>query len=357
MCFKLKKINLCNNLIEDDDNIYFLSGLDNLKYLNLNQNPIQNSKNYKKLIEENLNFVERIDCDENVKLNLGNRKINFDMEEIFDLTKKDNLKEKNINIDNKYKNLISPSEVCFGNNNIVEEQSKQNIFSLTKSKLSKFKVLNKFCEEKNICNNFKSESSSLNDPFNHNPIINNNPSFDKMNDNKLNNDKVNNDKFNKIAIGPSSNSSEYNYSKNSLNLPELKNRNGEYMSNSKSNFFKSEDLKKVNLFEKHKIPSKEELLQKMEKINKELSQKSQNVTKRLYQSKNIEDFEKTAQKTLGKLRNSINKNNNLSNVNSLIPVLLKKNKDSNNLMLPKIVDSKQTSNPTDNKNEKNKISI
>lgn len=64
MCATLTKLNLRDNLIKEDDNIFFVASLNELKYINLNGNPIQKNENYKKLIQENLIFIEKIDIDE-----------------------------------------------------------------------------------------------------------------------------------------------------------------------------------------------------------------------------------------------------------------------------------------------------
>jgi len=76
MCSSLKILNLKNNFIKEEDNIFFLSSLTNLKYLNLNGNPIQNNENYKKLVSENLDFVENVDIDEIESPKLNSKKIN-----------------------------------------------------------------------------------------------------------------------------------------------------------------------------------------------------------------------------------------------------------------------------------------
>ena len=57
MCTTLKKLNLRDNLIKEDDNIFFVTNLNELKYINFNGNPIQKNENYKKLIQENLIFI------------------------------------------------------------------------------------------------------------------------------------------------------------------------------------------------------------------------------------------------------------------------------------------------------------
>ena len=66
MSSSIKKLNLENNLIKDEQNIYFLSSLDDLEYINLLGNPI---KNYEKKLKELLPNLKEIDiqrdiCDE-----------------------------------------------------------------------------------------------------------------------------------------------------------------------------------------------------------------------------------------------------------------------------------------------------
>lgn len=65
MCSTLKKLNLKNNLIKEEDNIFFLSSLTELEYLNLNGNPIQENEKYKCLINDNLIFIAKIDVEDN----------------------------------------------------------------------------------------------------------------------------------------------------------------------------------------------------------------------------------------------------------------------------------------------------
>ena len=63
MSTSLVKINLENNLIEDEQNIYFLSSLDNLEYINLMGNPI---KNYEKKLKELLPNLKEIDVQKEI---------------------------------------------------------------------------------------------------------------------------------------------------------------------------------------------------------------------------------------------------------------------------------------------------
>jgi Leucine-rich repeat (LRR) protein len=46
MCHKLKKINLSNNQVEDEDNLTFISNLQNLEEINLENNPIVLTNSY-----------------------------------------------------------------------------------------------------------------------------------------------------------------------------------------------------------------------------------------------------------------------------------------------------------------------
>ena len=63
MCNSIKKLNLSNNLIEKEENIFFLSSLDNLVYVNLKGNPI---KNYEKKLKELLPNLKEIDIETDI---------------------------------------------------------------------------------------------------------------------------------------------------------------------------------------------------------------------------------------------------------------------------------------------------
>jgi len=54
MCSSVKKLNLSNNLIADEENISFLSGMTSLKWLNLNENPINKLIKYDDIIKDKL---------------------------------------------------------------------------------------------------------------------------------------------------------------------------------------------------------------------------------------------------------------------------------------------------------------
>ena len=63
MCHTIEKINLRNNEIEEEDNLIFVANLSNLKYINLNNNPIQLKAAYLRLVQQYLSHVEVIDKD------------------------------------------------------------------------------------------------------------------------------------------------------------------------------------------------------------------------------------------------------------------------------------------------------
>ena len=143
MSTSLIKINLENNLIEDEQNIYFLSSLDNLEYINLLGNPI---KNYEKKLKELLPNLKEIDvqkdiCDDidiyntdynnynntnNIILSASNSKIKSNKED-----KKDNIITNNITESTKLSTSTDLKksesgendnvEIVDDNNNIIQE--------------------------------------------------------------------------------------------------------------------------------------------------------------------------------------------------------------------------------------------
>ena len=143
MSTSLIKINLENNLIEDEQNIYFLSSLDNLEYINLLGNPI---KNYEKKLKELLPNLKEIDvqkdiCDDidiyntdynnynntnNIILSASNNKIKSSKED-----KKDNIITNNITESTKLSTSTDLKksengendnvEIVDDNNNIIQE--------------------------------------------------------------------------------------------------------------------------------------------------------------------------------------------------------------------------------------------
>lgn len=331
MCSKLKKLNLRNNLIEDEDNIYFLSNLTELKYLNLNQNPIQKSSNYKKLIQECLNFIDKIDINETVALNLPKTNANFDIEDVFDLNKKElPVDKKKLEI-NKKNSMIKTSSNSL-EKNLTSKDTKESFFSISKSKLARFNEFNKISPDKIADRDINNTKKEL-DPLK--------KTHSKFTLKPLNNQEKNTKIVIDASVQQSSTNIHNNHISKSSNIHENKENTGTNRRNSKIFLAKLEESTK-NLLEKHKAPSKDELLQKLDKMNKEMSQKSQDVTKRLYPVRNMDDFEKTAQKTLGKFKIVNSVNQATLQQNSQVPGLLKKTRESKNILLPKINDQKQT---------------
>ena len=133
MSTSLVKINLENNLIEDEQNIYFLSSLDNLEYINLRGNPI---KNYEKKLKELLPNLKEIDvqkeiCDDE---DIYNNDYNYNND--FNNNNKINIKKDNNIINNMTESTkLSTStdlkknesgendnvEIVDDNNNIIQE--------------------------------------------------------------------------------------------------------------------------------------------------------------------------------------------------------------------------------------------
>ena len=134
MSSSIKKLNLENNLIENEQNIYFLSSLDDLEYINLLGNPI---KNYEKKLKDLLPNLKEIDiqrdiCDE---IDIYNNNIITNENEINSINNKNNLKNSIEFNDNTESTKVSTSidlkksesldidsvEVVDNNNNIIQE--------------------------------------------------------------------------------------------------------------------------------------------------------------------------------------------------------------------------------------------
>ena len=134
MSSSIKKLNLENNLIENEQNIYFLSSLDDLEYINLLGNPI---KNYEKKLKDFLPNLKEIDiqrdiCDE---IDIYNNSIIPNENEINNINNKNNLKNSIEFNDNTESTKVSTSidlkksesldidsvEVVDNNNNIIQE--------------------------------------------------------------------------------------------------------------------------------------------------------------------------------------------------------------------------------------------
>ena len=134
MSSSIKKLNLENNLIENEQNIYFLSSLDDLEYINLLGNPI---KNYEKKLKDLLPNLKEIDiqrdiCDE---IDIYNNNIITNENEINSINNKNNLKNSIEFNDNTESTKVSTSidlkksesldidsvEIVDNNNNIIQE--------------------------------------------------------------------------------------------------------------------------------------------------------------------------------------------------------------------------------------------
>jgi hypothetical protein len=139
MSSSIKKLNLENNLVQNEENIYFLSSLEDLEYINLLGNPI---KNYEKKLKELLPNLKEINiqkdiCDEidiynnilttSIESENNNNAININ-------NKKDESKDNNNTI-NTESTKVSTSldlkksesgetesvEIVDNNNNIIQE--------------------------------------------------------------------------------------------------------------------------------------------------------------------------------------------------------------------------------------------
>ena len=134
MSTSLVKINLENNLIEDEQNIYFLSSLDNLEYINLRGNPI---KNYEKKLKELLPNLKEIDVQKEIceDEDIYNNDYNYN-NDFNNNTNKINIKKDNNIINNMTESTkLSTStdlkknesgendnvEIVDDNNNIIQE--------------------------------------------------------------------------------------------------------------------------------------------------------------------------------------------------------------------------------------------
>ena len=133
MSTSLVKINLENNLIEDEQNIYFLSSLDNLEYINLRGNPI---KNYEKKLKELLPNLKEIDVQKEICDDEDIYNNDYNNNNDFNNNNKINLKKDNNIINNMTESTkLSTStdlkknesgendnvEIVDDNNNIIQE--------------------------------------------------------------------------------------------------------------------------------------------------------------------------------------------------------------------------------------------
>jgi len=75
MCNTIQFLNLEQNQIEDKDNIIYLSGLNELKSLNLNKNRIQSNDMYKSLVK---NYIPNLQILDGEKIQSKNKNLNKD---------------------------------------------------------------------------------------------------------------------------------------------------------------------------------------------------------------------------------------------------------------------------------------
>ena len=134
MSSSIKKLNLENNLIENEQNIYFLSSLEDLEYINLLGNPIKNYEQKLKELLPNLkeiniqkNICDEIDIYNNIILNDNNNELEHqktDLKESISSISNNNESTKiSISIDLKKSESGETDnvEIVDNNNNIIQE--------------------------------------------------------------------------------------------------------------------------------------------------------------------------------------------------------------------------------------------
>ena len=181
MCTSIKKLNLSNNLIEKEENIYFLSSLDNLVYVNLSGNPI---KNYDKKLKELLPNLKEIDIEKDICQGY---------ESIIDnnININNNTNVNNNNIENENDNLkktVSGNadeeiEIVDNNNNIIQDlMESKTKFDFHKAGLSELQpvkdlkpVITKRRESKDIINLRESFNRESPDKKKGKILLSNNP--------------------------------------------------------------------------------------------------------------------------------------------------------------------------------------
>jgi hypothetical protein len=122
MCSSIKRLNLKNNLIENEENIQFLSSLLDLRWLNLNGNPIKDMDSYKEQIKLNLPDLEILDNDEDTSYLI------FESEKDLEINS-------NMNIDQSNSTLCSSSVIT--DNNSKQPFTSTNFFKISDQDFSK----------------------------------------------------------------------------------------------------------------------------------------------------------------------------------------------------------------------------
>ena len=200
MSSSIKKLNLENNLIKDEQNIYFLSSLDDLEYINLLGNPI---KNYEKKLKELLPNLKEIDiqrdiCDEiDIYNNIittndtNNTKNSIEFNDNTESTKVstsiDLKKSESLEIDNV--------EIVDNNNNIIQDlMESKTKFDFKKSSINDLRTtkdLKPVIAKKKESKDIKILRESFSKDKKGNDIGNKNVGINKINDGGQNKHKYN----------------------------------------------------------------------------------------------------------------------------------------------------------------------
>ena len=153
MSSSIKKLNLENNLIENEQNIYFLSSLEDLEYINLLGNPIKNYEQKLKELLPNLkeiniqkNICDEIDIYNNIILNDNNNELEHqktDLKESISSISNNNESTKiSISIDLKKseRGETDNVEIVDNNNNIIQElMESKTKFNFNKTNINDLK--------------------------------------------------------------------------------------------------------------------------------------------------------------------------------------------------------------------------
>ena len=143
MCSSIKKLDLENNLIESMENIYFLSSLDGLIYLNLLKNPI---KDYEKKLKELLPNIKELNTPNNDLCDEFYNKIN---------NKFSNVKiSESVSTNNDSKSINAKKEKEINNNILDNNNSDNNVIK------ENIEVINN--TDNNNLNYISSNNSNLN---------------------------------------------------------------------------------------------------------------------------------------------------------------------------------------------------
>jgi len=191
MCTSIKKLDLESNLIENIENIYFLSSLDGLIYLNLLKNPIQN---YEQKLKELLPNIKELNspnkdlCDEFYN-SINNKFTNVKISE--SVSTNNDSKLTNLNKDSAIKNKII-EKINIDNDNGIKENIITNITkeknNLTSSHNSNINTINStYFNGSDVNNSTKNKfdfTISFNEFMNNKDTTNLKPVITKKKENK-----------------------------------------------------------------------------------------------------------------------------------------------------------------------------